>query len=45
LTAQDQIFGFDRSRGSDRKHRQADKVGEQQQNESNEGGHSRIVRQ
>lgn len=43
LAAQDQIFGFDRPPGSDREHRQADKVGEHPHNDPSEGDHARII--
>jgi hypothetical protein len=44
LAAKNQILSFDGPPGSDRKHGQADKVGEQQQNDPSKCDHARIMR-
>jgi hypothetical protein len=42
-TVQDEILSFDRPLGSDRNQRQAEKVGQQQQNDPSKGDHARIM--
>ena len=43
LAAQEEILSFNRPLGSDRNQRQAEKVGQQQQNDPSEGDHACIM--